>query len=64
MKKILIHWVEMETLEVPDDCPTNSERKMWEWIDKNGGMKRYSVKRNSRDFQVVDIEEVEECRKT
>ncbi len=58
MKKIIVHWVEMETLEVPSECPTKSERKMWEWIDKHGGTEKFSVKKDSRDFQVVDIEEI------
>ena len=63
MKRIIVHWVEMETLEVPDECPTKSECKIWEWIDNNGGTENFSIKRSSRDFQIVDIEEVKECRK-
>jgi hypothetical protein len=32
MKRIIVHWVEMRTLEVPDDCPeTIDEFEEWMW---------------------------------
>lgn len=59
MKKILTHWVEMEMLELPDACPTDDEQEMVDWMDENGGSEEYVVKRNSRDYEIVDVEEID-----
>jgi len=59
MKRILTHWVEMETLEVPDECPTEDEQAIMDWIEANGGTEIFCVKRNSRDYEIVTVEEID-----
>jgi hypothetical protein len=35
MKRLLVHWVEMRTLEVPDDAPETTD-EFEEWLWDNG----------------------------
>ena len=55
MKRLIVHWVEMRTLEVPDDAPeTTNEFEEWLW--ENGyEREQFVVKADQRDFEVVDV---------
>ena len=64
MKKVTVHWVEMRTLEVPDECPTDDVDEFNKWmydrfpLDPFDPMqiKNLVVKGDSRDFEIVDVE--------
>ena len=55
MKRVLLHWVEIRTLEVPDDFPTDDVSELFEYVDS---MEKYTVKTDSRDLEIVDVEEI------
>ena len=64
MKKVIVHWVEMRTLEVPDECPTDDVDKFEEFMynkcmedpynvnDENS----FTVESERKDFEIVDVE--------
>ena len=70
MKKVLVHWVETRTLEVPDECPTDNMDKFEKWLydrqifflnkdpysidDKDS----LTVGSERRDFEIVDVEAI------
>ena len=70
MKKVLVHWVEMRTLEVLDECPTDDVNEFEKHLydrqqmffnkdpysidDKNS----FTVKSETRDFEIVDVEAI------
>lgn len=60
MKRVLVHWVEMRTYEVPDDCPTDDTDEFDEWIGQNtgGDTDTFVAKRDSRDYEIVYVEEL------
>ena len=66
MKKVTVHWVEMRTLEVPDECPTDDVDKFEKWLydhpmsDYNYPyhITEYAVKLETRDFEIVDVEAI------
>jgi hypothetical protein len=65
MKKVLIHWVEMRTLEVPDECPTDTILDLYDWIAQQEPSSRcdlenYVTKVDSRDHEIVNAEEIYE----
>jgi len=57
MKKVIVHWVEMQTLIVPDECPTDDAYEMDEWLGAN--REKYVEKNASRDYEIVDVEVVQ-----
>lgn len=75
MKKVLVRWVEMVTLEVPNECPTENVTEFEQWIydhDKSLGHEPYSKNGTfttevaTRDFEIVNVdpfETEEEARK-
>lgn len=68
MKKVLIHWAEMRTLEVPDECLTDNILDLYDWIAQqepcntpNGcDLEKYVTKADSRDCEIVNVEEINE----
>jgi hypothetical protein len=55
MKRLIVHWVEMRTLEVPDDCPEKTDEFI-EWMVINGhDREELAVKADERDFEIVDV---------
>ncbi len=65
MKKVLIHWVEMRTLEVPDECPTDDISDLYDWIEQQEppsgcDLENYVTKVDSRDHDIVNVEEINE----
>ncbi len=70
MKKVIVHWVEMRTLEVPDECPTDDQYAFDEWLNNDCTNnpycgdpyeyddKNYVVETNVRDFEIVDVEAI------
>lgn len=66
MKKVLVHWVEMVTLEVPDECPTDNSDDFERWLydhDKSSlDIYKYGAnfvtKADTRDFEIVEVENV------
>jgi hypothetical protein len=55
MKRLLVHWVEMRTLEVPDNAPeTTDEFEEWLW-DNGYNREQFVVKADQRDFELVDV---------
>lgn len=69
MKKVLVHWIEMATLEVPDECPTEESSEFERWIydnDKSFGHEPYSkngtfcVEQGTRDFEIVKVKNIKE----
>ena len=67
MKRVTYHWTEMRVLEVPDECPTDGVDEMLEWLSKQEPCdtpyghdpENFCVKKDSRDFEIVDVEEDE-----
>ena len=72
MKKVIVHWVEMRTLEVPDECPTddlttigNDDFEKWLFDHTTGNinidpycLEEFAVKSSTRDFEIVDVEAI------
>ena len=68
MKKVTVHWVEMRTLKVPDECPTDDSDEFEKWIYNYSfkDPKRndpylyegFAVKIETRDFEIVDVEAI------
>ena len=60
MKQVLLHWVEMRTLEIPDNFPTEDMEELFEYMDTVGddSMEKYTVKSDTRDWEIVDVEEI------
>ena len=55
MKRLIVHWVEMRTLEVPDDAPESTDA-FEEWLWENSyNREQFVVKADQRDFEVVDV---------
>ena len=55
MKHLIVHWIEMRTLEVPDDAPETTD-EFEEWLCVNGyNREQFVVKADQRDFEVVDV---------
>ena len=55
MKHLIVHWVEMRTLEVPDDAPESTDA-FERWLWENGYTREtFVVKADQRDFEVVDV---------
>ena len=55
MKHLIVHWVEMRTLEVPDDAP-ESTHEFEEWLWDNGyNREQFVVKADQRDYEVVGV---------
>ena len=55
MKRVLIHGVEILTLEIPDNFPTEDASELFEYMDS---MEKYTVKSDSRDWEIVDVEKI------
>lgn len=55
MKRMIVHWVEMRTLDVADDAPETTNEFI-EWMAKNGhDRESLAVNADERDFEVVDV---------
>jgi hypothetical protein len=55
MKRLLVHWVEMRTLEVPDNAPERTDEFI-EWMVVNRcDRESLAVKADERDFEIVDV---------
>lgn len=55
MKTITYHWVEMRTVEVPDNCPDEDGWQLKSWLYDHP--KDYTLlKSDTRDFEIVDID--------
>jgi hypothetical protein len=58
MKRLLVHWVEMRTLEVPDDAPERTDEFI-EWMVVNRcDRESLAVKADERDFEIVDVPDI------
>lgn len=58
MKRIVYHYVVMRTLEVPDECPSDSIFNIINWVWGNDkSTEDYRVKESTRDCEIVDVEE-------
>lgn len=68
MKRVLVHWMEVRTLEVPDECPTDDESKFEQWLFDHAKNSPYTddpykandqhtfvTKSDTRDFEIVDV---------
>ena len=64
MKVVFTHYVQMETFEVPDECPTDSEPNFILWLERNGGFEKYLVKRDTRDWEIVEVQHIETDNET
>lgn len=61
MKQVIYHWVEMRTLEVPDEAPTDDIYKLQDWIYKQGkSVDDYTASSKTRDCEIVDVQEIQE----
>jgi len=68
MKRVLVHWIEVRTLEVPDQCPTGKVDDFERWLydhAKNdpyamNGSDMFTVKSSTRDFEIVDVTTIED----
>lgn len=74
MKKVIVHWVEIRTLEVPDECPTDDVDKFEKWMYTHSptsepykmfsitepirGKINFVVKSETRDFEIVSVEAI------
>lgn len=60
MKRVLVHWVEVRTYEVPDECPTDDTEEFYQWIDENteSNVDDYAISKDSRDLEIVDVEQL------
>lgn len=63
MKQVVYHWVEMRTLEVPDEAPTDDICRLLDWVDlqtknNNKTIDDFIVKSDTRDFEIVDVQEL------
>lgn len=65
MKIVTAHYVQMQTIEVPDDCPTDDIQKMWKWLEENKpkeweaeGEQAFIADEQSRDYEIVDVKQV------
>ena len=60
MKKILVHWVEMRTYELPDEAPTDNEDELFKWIFQHpkakGDLEYFTISADTRDWEIVDIQ--------
>lgn len=57
MKQVIYHWVEMRTLEVPDEAPTDDIYQLFDWIDEQGKeIEDYTVSSNTRDCEIVNVQ--------
>ena len=55
MKRLIVHWIEMRTLEVPGDCPETTD-EFEEWLWQNGHTREeFVVNADQRDFEIVDV---------
>lgn len=68
MKSVIVHWVEMRTLEVPDECPTDKTEEFEKWlfthadnhpfcedpykVDDCGSL---AMRGDTRDFEIVEV---------
>jgi len=60
-KRVVVHWVEMRTYEVPDDAPTNTYEEFRHWLSQkdDSGMYRddsYMTDEDTRDAEIVEVE--------
>ncbi len=63
MKRVIVHWVEMRTLEVPDECPTDNVDEFEKWIYNNGlgihsnpyEKSGFAIKLDTRNLEIVDV---------
>ena len=53
---VTYHWVGIKKVEVPDGCPTDDLGTMQLWLAEND-VEEVVVKEDSRDFEIVDVEE-------
>ncbi len=68
MKSVIVHWVEMRTLEVPDECPTDNVDEFEQYLfdrDQNDPYAvksgdTFAVKANTRDFELVEVTQMSE----
>ncbi len=66
MKKVIVHCVEVRTLEVPDECPTDDVDEFEKWVYNNilsmhshpYENPKIAVKIETRDFEIVDVEAI------
>jgi hypothetical protein len=58
MKRVLVHWVQMEIWEVPDECPTEDEMEFTAWLVQNDPENELRVKSSSRDYEIVETEQL------
>ena len=73
-KRVSVHWVEMRTLEVPDECPTDKVEDFERWVYDSASNNPYTsdpydcdeknfvIKSGTRDFEIVDVTPMEEAR--
>jgi hypothetical protein len=64
MKEVILHWVEMEKWEVPDECPTDDYFKFAMWILKNDPEAVYREKKSSRDYEIIEVNKGEKDNDT
>jgi hypothetical protein len=59
-KEVLYHWVEMRKVIVPDECPTDTFADLDLWMSEHGDSKKFTVKIDSRDYEIVDVDYVDD----
>lgn len=58
-KRIILKWVEVRYLEVPDKCPTASYKEMMMWLNEKS-LSAHLLTRKAKEPEIVEITQDQE----